>query len=278
MTKQSLAVVIGAGGMGAAIAATLSRDHAVLLADIDAARAEQRAAALRSEGRTATAACCDVTSAESVYALAAMVGERGGFRVLAHVAGMSPSMAAFDAIMRVNLLGPARVAQALLPFAQPGAAAIVIASLGAHLVAVPPPVAAVLREHATQDDISERLRAELGEDAATSDRAYQLSKFGVLMLCRREAARWAERQARILSVSPGLIATPMGAREWETNPAKRRLAAMVPLKREGRLDEISEVVAFLASDRASFITGTDVLIDGGLAGAISDVPFGGGSI
>jgi len=267
----SLAVVIGAGGMGAAVARRLSADHSILIADID----EDRARAAAKEIGAADAIRCDVTSPASVRALAQRVGEAGGLRVLAHVAGLLPSMADFDAILRVNLVGSALVSGALLPHARPGAAAILIASLGAHICAFPHEVLDVLRNHAAAEDLPERLRQVISAGQENPDVAYQLSKFGLVMLARRSARDWGARGARIVSLSPGLIATPMGAKEFKTNPAKRRLFEMSPQKREGTMDEIADVVAFLASDQASFISGTDILVDGGLAAALSDIPFGG---
>lgn len=273
--RASLAVVIGAGGMGAAVARRLAQDYCVLLADLDCERAEAVAAEICQADGSASAIRCDVTSAESVAELAERVGSEGGLRVLAHVAGLSPSMGEFDTIIRVNLVGPALVAAALLPHVQDGAAAIMIASVAAHMGGFLPDVLAPLRDHADAPDLPERLRELIGMENAVPDMAYRLSKSGLVMLCRRRAREWGARGGRILSLSPGIIATPMGAREFAANAAKRKLFELSPLGREGTMDEITEVVAFLASDRASFITGTDVLVDGGLAGAISDVPYGG---
>ena len=79
---------------------------------------------------------------------------------------------------------------------------------------------------------------------------------------------WAERGARIVSLSPGMIATPMGAIELASQPEKRRLLEATPLGREGTMVEIADAVEFLVSDRASYITGTDILVDGGVAAAV----------
>ena len=128
----SLAVVIGAGTMGMAVARRLAQRHRVLLADIDGAKAEQRAAAMREEGCDARGVACDVTDVSAVQALAGKVAELGGLGVLAHVAGLSPSLGDYATIIRVNLTGVALVAGALLPHARQGSAAILIASLAAH--------------------------------------------------------------------------------------------------------------------------------------------------
>ena len=89
-------------------------------------------------------------------------------------------------------------------------------------------------------------------------------------MCRRRAAAWGARGARIVSLSPGLIATPMGALEFAAQPAKRALLPLTPLQREGTMVEIADAVDFLVSDRASFITGTDLLVDGGIHAALRE--------
>jgi NAD(P)-dependent dehydrogenase (short-subunit alcohol dehydrogenase family) len=273
MSTDELAVVVGAGGMGTAVARRLSQQYRVLLADLDEQRAVSAALMLSQEGGAVSGVQCDVTSIGSVRQLADDVQARGGFRGLVQVAGLSPTLGDFDRIVRVNLVGPARVTEALLPYAKPGAAAIMIASLGAHLCTFSDAVLNLLREDAGSDDLPNRLRVVIGEDRADPNTAYQLSKFGLLMLCRRRAPDWGARQARILSLSPGIIATPMGAREFELNPTKRKIFERSPIKREGTMIEIADAIEFLLSDRASFISGTDILVDGGLSGAISDIPF-----
>jgi NAD(P)-dependent dehydrogenase (short-subunit alcohol dehydrogenase family) len=264
----SLAVVVGAGALGMAIARRLAQHHRVLLADIDGKRAEERAALMRDEGSDAIGVACDVTSADAVERLARTVGQKGGLGTLVQVAGLSPSAADFRSILRVNLMGAARVAEALRPLAGPGSAAVLISSLAAHTYRPTPEVVAILRD-AAAPDIAERLEALLG-GAATPQLAYPISKWGMNLYCRRQAAAWGERHARIVSLSPGLIATPMGALEFEKSPAKRPMYDRTPLQRECTMLEIADAVEFLASPRASFISGTDLLVDGGLAATLAE--------
>jgi len=264
---HQLAVVVGAGGMGMAVAQRLAQRYRVLLADIDGARAEAQAAAMRDGGCDAAAIACDVTSPAAVAALADAVKERGGLGVLAHVAGLSPSGSDFHAILRVNLMGAALVAEALLPFARQGSSAILIASMAAYGVRPTEEELAVLREPAAPD-LAKRLAAVLGSERSNAGMGYTYAKYGLLLYARRNAATWGARGARIVSLSPGLIATPMGAKEFAANEHKRRMFEASPLKREGTMLEIADAVEFLASDRASFISGTDLLVDGGLTGAL----------
>jgi NAD(P)-dependent dehydrogenase (short-subunit alcohol dehydrogenase family) len=262
-----LAVVVGAGGMGMAVARRLAQRHRVLLADIDGGRAEAEAAAMRDGGCDATAIACDITSPGSVAKLAGEVKERGGLGVLAHVAGLSPTGCDFHSILRVNLMGAALTAEALLPLAGQSSCAILIASMAAYGIQPNEDELAVLREPAAPD-LAERLADVIGEESVNAGAGYTYAKYGLLLYARRNAAAWGERGARIVSLSPGLIATPMGAKEFAANEHKRRMFEASPLKREGTMLEIADAVEFLASDRASFISGTDLLVDGGLTAAL----------
>jgi NAD(P)-dependent dehydrogenase (short-subunit alcohol dehydrogenase family) len=263
-----LAVVVGAGALGMAVARRLALAHRVLIADIDGATAERQAAQMRVEGCDATAIACDATDSSSVAALGATVAERGGFRALVYVAGLSPSAAGFHAIIRVNLMGAVGVCEALLPLAAPGSAAVLISSLAAHGYRPSPEVTELLRD-AGAEDLADRLATAMGEQAIPQ-LAYPVSKCGMNLYARQQAIRWGERGARIVSLSPGLIATPMGALEFEKSPGKRAMYEKSPLRRECTMLEIADVVEFLVSPRASFISGTDILVDGGLNAALTE--------
>jgi NAD(P)-dependent dehydrogenase (short-subunit alcohol dehydrogenase family) len=264
-----LAVVIGAGTMGMAVSRRLAQRYRVLLADINGAKAEQRAAAMREEGCDVCAAGCDVTDPTSVAALATKVAELGGLGALAHVAGLSPSLGDYATIMRVNLTGVALVAEAMLPLARQGSAAVLVASLAAHNFRPSDDVIEVLR-HPAAPDLAERLAAVIGNEAATPQMAYVYSKWSVLSYARRQAAEWGKRGARIVSLSPGLIATTQGALEFQNSAGKQAMYAKTPLAREGTMLEIADAVEFLLSERASFISGTDLRVDGGLGGVLAE--------
>lgn len=261
-----VAVVIGAGGMGMAVARRLGQHYRLLLVDISADQLEARVAALQDEGHWVESVVCDITDRDSVAALAQKVADLGGFRVLAHVAGLSPSMADGRTIMAVNLVGAALMEEALLPLAKPGTAAVFISSLAAHTLVPEPNIQGLLDNPLTAsflDDLAATLDTEL-----TPTLAYQLSKNTLVRMCQRRAWAWGEKRARILSISPGLIATPMGNLEFKNQPMKFDLLANTPLQRQGNMHEIADAVEFLSSDRASFISGIDLLVDGGICAAM----------
>ncbi|SHN39924.1 SDR family oxidoreductase [Cryptosporangium aurantiacum] len=267
-TGLPLAIVIGgSGGMGQACARRLGERHAVVLANRNVGKGEEVADDLRSEGIVATPIACDLTDPPSVKAMVdEAVGRFGPVRVLAGVAGLSPSMGDARRILAVNLGGTATVLEAALPHMAAGGAAVVVSSIAGVTSAPAAEVTAPLDDPLSPTLVDD-VEAALGREMTTED-AYRLSKFGENRMVRRSVVRFAERGARIVSLTPGLIRTPMGAREFERMPAKWDLLRRIPLGREGMLTEICDALEFLVSDRASYITGTDLVIDGGIVSAL----------
>jgi NAD(P)-dependent dehydrogenase (short-subunit alcohol dehydrogenase family) len=268
---QALAVVVGAGALGMAIARRVGASHRVLLVDRDEKRLDDQVKAMQQEGHDAGSVVCDIVDGASVGELAVAAEKVGPVRSLVHVAGLSPSSGDSAAILRVNLLGPTLIANSFFELAQFGTAAVFIASLASHTGDVAPDVTAVLDDPLVPDWV-ERVKSACGGGQIDPGRAYQLSKYALLRMCQREAARWGTKGARIVSLSPGLVATPMGAQEYERNPGKYRLLESTPLGREVTMIEIADSVDFLLSDQASFISGVDLLVDGGLSAALRYPP------
>jgi NAD(P)-dependent dehydrogenase (short-subunit alcohol dehydrogenase family) len=263
---QPFAVIVGAGGLSMAIARRLGNVHRLLICDLDSALLERSVSALRTEGHDVCGQVCDVTDEASVRALAGAAAEFGQVKTLVHVVGLSPSMADAATILAVNLFGAALVADAFFDLAFPGSVAVFIASLAGHTMAdVSPQVIADLDDPLAPDLLGRIERAS--EGGLTAGLAYSLSKLGVIRMCRRHALPWGRHGARILSVSPGLINSPQGASGYAVHPEKVQLVEMTPLAREGTMIEVADAIEFLVSDRASFISGIDLLVDGGLAAA-----------
>lgn len=263
--SRELAVVIGAGGMSTTVARRLGQHNRLLICDIDAERLDIQVAKLREDGIRVESIPCDITDSASVARLADKVEELGGFVKLAHVAGLSPSLADWRTILAVNLRGPALVAEALFPHARPGAAAVLISSLSAHMATLNERLTALL-DDPIDPNLAEKLERAVGE-AMTAPLAYMWSKLGVIRLARRLAVTWGAKGARVVSLSPGLIASPQGLGEFKHSSTKHALLAECPLQRQGNMLEIADAVEFLLSDRASYINGIDLLVDGGLDAA-----------
>lgn len=257
-------VVIGSGAIGQAIARRVGAGRHVLLADLRIDSADSAARTLAEAGFDVSTAAVDVADRASVRALAARAAALGPVLGVIHAAGVSPSQAPSEVILAVDLVGTAFVLDAFGDVVAPGGAGVVIASQSGHRLPA-----------LTPDD--DRALATTPADALTSlpmlrpDRvrdplhAYQLAKRANALRVRAEAVRWGKRGARLNTISPGIIFTPLAKDEFDgpRGDGYRRMVALSPAGRVGTPDEVAHVAALLMGPEGGFITGSDILMDGG---------------
>lgn len=246
----------GAGGMGLATARNLGTDHRVVIADLDETVLQGAADALARQGVDATPVLCDITDPASVDHLFATAGP--DLRAVVHAAGVSPQMGSGPMIARVNALGTVLVVRAALSVASPGFAVVNVSSIAGHLL---PGAAAPRRTYRLALTDPARFSAALEKRSRTPNLAYPLSKNFVLWYTRAMAPAFGAKDARIVSVSPGSFDTAMGRLEEKSGSG--RLLDYAALKRFGKPEEVAAVLAFCAREEAGYLTGTDILVDGG---------------
>jgi NAD(P)-dependent dehydrogenase (short-subunit alcohol dehydrogenase family) len=258
-------VVIGAGSIGQAIARRVSYGKHVLLADLRQDTADAAAKVMNDAGFVVSTATVDVSSRESVEALVAKATAIGDVFGMIHAAGVSPSQAPPAMILHVDLYGTALLLEQFGKVIVAGGSGIVIASQSGH------------RLHALTSEEDKALATApveelmalpmLQPDVVTDPlNAYQIAKRANSLRVKAEAVNWAKRGARVNTISPGIVMTPLANDELSgpRGEGYRRMIDLSPVGRAGTPDEVGAVGALLMGPDGGFITGSDFLMDGGV--------------
>jgi NAD(P)-dependent dehydrogenase (short-subunit alcohol dehydrogenase family) len=261
-------VVIGAGSIGQAIARRVSAGKQVLLADLRQENAEAAAKTLSDAGFTVSTAMVDVSSRASVHALVEAATALGEVSGVIHAAGVSPSQASPETILKVDLYGTALVLEEFGNVIAYRGAGVVIASQSGHRL---PPLSAEQNAALATTPVEELLALPMLQPDQVTDplHAYQISKRGNSLRVMAEAVRWGKRGARVNTISPGIIITPLANDELKgpRGAGYRRMIEACAAGRAGTPDEVGTVGALLMGPDGVFITGSDFLMDGGVTAA-----------
>lgn len=255
---KDLILITGAtGGMGYEAAIKFGKTSNVLLLDINEGKLKEVKDQIGSKSSYLK---FDITNNDDIENLKAFIVKAGGFKHLLHFAGVSESMGNSELIYKINLVGTKVLMDMLYDHILPGGVIVNTSSITAHTTPLIEGVSELL-----VDPLSNSFLPSILKLTSTTGQAYGWSKHGVMKLVKLEASKWGAKEARIVSISPGAIKTPMVEKEMEKNAeAINQVINITPVRRIGETKDITNLVEFLISDKASFITGTDVLIDGGV--------------
>jgi NAD(P)-dependent dehydrogenase (short-subunit alcohol dehydrogenase family) len=265
---SDIIVVIGPGSIGQAIARRVGAGKQLLLADVREEHAQSAAGILSDAGFEVRTAVVDVASRESVHALATLAASLGNVSGLIHAAGVSPSQALPQTILNVDLYGTAVILEEFGAVIAAGGSGIVIASQSGHRLPALTPEQDRSLALTPADDL---LALPMLQPAQVTDSllAYQIAKRANSLRVVAEAVNWGKRKARLNAISPGIIMTPLAKDELSgpRGAGYRRMIESTVTNRAGTPDEVANVAALLMGPDGAFITGSDILMDGGVTAA-----------
>lgn len=265
---KNVIVVIGAGSIGQAIARRVSAGKHVLLADLKKENVDTAAEIMMDAGFEVSTAIVDISSRESIRALVQKATTIGDITGIVLAAGVSPSQASPETILKVDLYGTAVVLEEFGNFIAPNGSGVVISSQSGHRL---PPLSVEMNKELATTPAEELLDLQMLQPGQIKDslHAYQLSKRANSLRVMAEAVRWGKRGARINTISPGIIFTPLARDELKgpCGDGYRRMIEVSASGRGGTPDEVGAVAALLMGPEGTFITGSDFLMDGGVTAA-----------
>lgn len=262
--KKDVMIVTGAGQISMAIARRVGYGKKIVLGDINLDNAKKIAEILNLAGFDAEPMTMDLSSRESIRNLIAKAQEYGPIKYLINGAGVSPSQASIETILKVDLYGTAVLLEEVRNVIAEGGSGVVISSQsGFRMKQLTPEEDKALATTPTE----ELLKLDLlqPENIENTLKAYQLAKRCNEKRVMYEAVEWGKRGARINDIAPGIIVTPLAVDEFNgiRGAFYKNMFAKSPAGRPGTADEVANVAELLLSDRAQFITGSTFLMDGG---------------
>lgn len=262
--KRNVMILTGAGQIGMAIARRMGYGKKIVVGDKKMENAEDIARIMNNAGFDAIPVEMDLSSRESILSLIAEARKYGEISMLVNAAGVSPSQASIETILKVDLYGTAVLLEEVGKVIKEGGVGVTISSQSGYRM---PALTADENEQLACTPTEELLSLGILQPQNIRDtlHAYQMAKRCNVKRVMAEAVKWGERGARINSISPGIVVTPLALDEFNgpRGDFYKNMFAKCPAGRPGTADEIANVAELLMSDRGAFITGSDCLIDGG---------------
>ncbi|MGG7186113.1 SDR family oxidoreductase [Clostridium butyricum] len=264
MSKKEVMILTGAGQIGMAIARRMGYGKKIVIGDRNINNGQKISEILTNAGFDAEYVKIDISSRESILKLISKSKEYGDIKMLVNAAGVSPSQASIEDILKVDLYGTAVLLEEVGKVIAPGGVGVTISSQSGHRMQQ---LTAVEDEQLAITPTEELLNLLILKPENIKDtlHAYQMAKRCNEKRVMAESVKWGEKDARINSISPGLIVTPLAIDEFNgpRGAFYKNMFAKCPAGRPGTADEVANVAELLMSDKGAFITGSDFLIDGG---------------
>ena len=262
--KNEVVILTGAGQIGMAIARRVAYGKIIIIGDKNPDNAQSIAKIMNDAGFDAVPTEIDISSRDSIKELMNQAKNYGEVSMLINAAGVSPSQAQIEDILKIDLYGTAVLMEEVGNIIKPGGVGVTISSQSGHRM---PALSAEMDELLATTPTEDLLALEVLKPANIRDtlHAYQIAKRCNVKRVMAEAVKWGEKGARINSISPGIIVTPLAINEFNgpRGDFYKNMFAKCPAGRPGTSDEVANVAELLMSDKGAFITGADFLIDGG---------------
>lgn len=261
---KNVMILTGAGQIGMAIARRMGYGMKIVIGDKRIENAESISVIMSKAGYDTVAVAMDLSSRASIREMIAEAQKYGDITMLVNAAGVSPSQASIETILRVDLYGTAVLLEEVGEVIAPGGTGVTISNQSGHrMPALTPEQDYLLAMTPTDELLSlEMLRPENIDNTL---HAYQMAKRCNVKRVMAEAVKWGERGARVNSISPGIIVTPLAIDEFNGPQGDfyKNMFARCPAGRPGTADEVANVAELLMRPQGAFITGSDFLVDGG---------------
>lgn len=261
--KKVCVITGGGSGMGLATAKILGKDNYIIIVGRNVKKLENALKELKADGIIAEAFACDISDRASVDGLASHAKEIGTITSVIHAAGMSPHMGDGKTVMEVNALGTININESFFRVMEEGSCIIDVSSMSAYLSpSLIMPTRSYKYSRTDKKKFMKKMmkRVNLFPKKLRSSVAYGISKNFVIWYAKTDAAKFGQKGVRVLSITPGSFDTAMGDLEKDEVDEYLKYCA---IQRLGKVDEIASLMAFCASNKAGYLTGTDILCDGG---------------